>query len=882
MLRGIRRLFDARQRGHDLSEEIRQHLEEKIDALIEGGVSREEAVSRARREFGNVTLIEERSGEVWRWSFLDQLVSDVQYAFRQIRKSPAFVVAAVLTLAVGIGANTAVFSVINAVVLRPLPFSEPDRLVSVLDLRTRGTPTPDNVSYPDFFDFRKYNHVFEHLVCYHDDEITLTGLTQPLHLDAEMVSWDLFPLLKVYPVPGRGFARDEEKPGARVVVISYELWQRHFGGDRGVVGRSVTLDSEPYTIVGIAPAGFRFPIQNQAVQLWTTIARDASPGTRTPVTAQRGSRMLDVIGRLRPGVTLDQARAQMDGIASALAKQYGGSNTNYTRTYIQPELDKLIGDTRGPLMILMGAVGLVLLIACANVANLLLARTSERAREFAVRAAIGASRIRVVRQLLTESFVLALIGSIGGLLLALVCLRLMLPLAAESIPRLAQASIDGPVLAFCIALASLTTALFSIAPAVQIAGADLTGALKEGTRSIAGGNERIRSLLIVGQITLGLVLLSGAGLLIASFVHLARRDPGFRADHVLTFCLSLPDAQYNEAKRISFYDTVLERLKAMPGVESAGIGWPLPLSGEQAVVAFDIQERPAPGPNRPHADIAIVTPGYFKALGIPLLQGRDFTDRDDLKSVPALVVNKAFADRFFPGETVIGKQISPGTVSRLRGEEMHEVVGVVGNARQSALNSDPEPIYYFPYKQLPWPITLSVALRTSIPPRDVESAARVVIASIDKQVPIYQIRTMEDYLSIGIAQPRFHMLLLGNFAGIALLLTVIGLYGVMAYSVMKRTREIGVRIAMGANRRMVLSMVLKQAMVLVMVGLVIGLTGAFASGRLLQKMLYGLSPRNPFPLLVACCVIVLTAAIAAYLPARRAASIDPIQALRSE
>jgi putative ABC transport system permease protein len=870
-----------RRLDQDLDEEVQEHLDMLVERFIHQGMTPEEARYAARRQFGGFTQLKEDLRERHGLPQIEILVRDVRYAFRQLWAAPSFTIAAVLTLAMGIGANTAVFAVVDAVVFRPLPFSEPDRLVSFQSRDTRGTPHPSTLSYPNFFDCRTNNHVFQHLVSYRDSEFTLAGSAEPIHVDGEIVSWDLFPLLRVQPLLGRGFLPDEEKPGTHVVVLSHGLWQSHFGGDLTVIGRLVTINGRPFTVVGVAPATFRFPVDNPAIQLWTTLAEDAIVSEFDPLTVQRGARLLNAIARLNNGVTINEARVQMDSVASSLAAEYPDDNKNIASTYVRPELDRLIGDTRRPMFILLGAVFLVLLIACANIANLVLARTVERERELAVRTAIGASPLTVIRQLLTESLVLALIGSLAGVLFALACLRLFLPLAGDSFPRISQANIDGRVLAFSIAAAVFTSVLFSLVPAIQVPKVDLISSLKEGTRGVARGHERLRGVLVVGQVSLGLVLLSGAALLIASFLYLERRDLGFRSDRLLTFSLGVPDAQYKIAKQIALSDQLLERLRVLPGAQSAAAGMPLPMAGNQMSVSFDIQERPASPSDRPHSDMAIVTPGYFSTLGIPLQGGRDFTERDDAQAPPVLIVNRAFAVRYFPGEDVIGKRIEPGATNGNTGTTMHEIVGLVGNAKQSALDLDPDPIYYFPYKQLSWGIG-SVILRTSVPPRTIESAVRATISSLDKQIPMYQVRTMEELSSAAIDEPRFQMFLLGIFAVIALLLTVVGLYGILAYSVIKRTREIGVRIALGATRSAILTMVLKHAMRLVFLGLVIGLTGVALEGYLLQSMLYGIRPSDPLLLLLACCVIVITTMIAAYLPARRAASVDAMRALRTE
>lgn len=880
----IRATFKHANAERELDAEVQSHQEMLTQRFMSQGMSPEEARYAARRQFGGVAQIKEELHERRGLPHLEILWRDVCYALRQLRNAPAFTVAAALTLALGIGANTAVFAVVDAVVFRPLPYPEPHRLVAFASWVTRGTPHPDSLSYPNFFDFRSGNRVFEHFVCYRDEEFSLSGRGEAIHVDGEIVSWDLFPLLRIQPELGRGFLPDEEKPGTHVAVLSHELWQNYFGGDRDVVGRPATINGKAFTIVAVAPPAFHFPVSNPSVQLWTTLAEDSvAPEPGQPVTEQRGAGMLDVIARLKDGVTVEQSRAQMDSIAAELAAQYPGENKNHPATYIRPELERLTGDNRQPMLVLLAAVFLLLLIACANIANLVLARSVERERELAVRATLGASRSTMIRQLLTEGLVLGFLGSLAGALLALGCLHVFLPLAADSIPRISQAAIGGRVLAFSTALAVFTSVLFSLAPTAQTAKLNLVSSLKEGARSLSGGRERLRSALVSAQITLGLMLLSAAGFLIAGFLQLERRNLGFAGDHVLTFNLDLPQGQYNLARQVRFSGELLDRMRALPGVQSAAAGWPLPMLRDQVTVSFDIEERRAGPSDRPHADMAIVTPGYFRTLGIPLLEGRDFTESDDAQTPPVLVVNKAFADKFFPGENVLGKRIEPGA-NNGDGTSLHGIVGVVGNAKQSPGGLGPEPIYYFPYKQLSWTLG-TVVLRTAVPPRSVEIAARAAVASIDKQVPVYQVRTMEELSVAAIAPPRFLMLLLSTFAAIAMLLVVIGLYGILAYSVNRRTPEIGLRIALGASRGAVQTMVLKRAMHLVLAGLFLGLTGAIGETYILEHMLtgvFGVQPNSPRLLFLACSAIVLAGGMAAYLPARRAASIDVIQALRGE
>lgn len=517
----------------EFDDEVHSHLEMLRQRFISRGMDPEEAFYAARRQFGGVTQVKQDQRDR-RALPVNILTQDFRHAFRQLRKAKGFTVSAVLTVALGIAACTAIFAVLNTVVLRPLPYAEPERLMAFRSMDRRGTPHTTGLSYPNFFDFRKQNRVFEHLVSYRDSRFTLTDSLPAIQVAGMIVSWDLFQLLDVQPELGRGFLPEEEARGTNVAVLSHSLWKSRFGGDREILGQRVRINGAPFTVVGVAPAGFEFPVDNPSVDLWTTLSRDAT-AEFTPMTEQRGARVLDVIGRLKPGVNAEQAQAQMDVIAGALARQYPDHNKNLATTSVRPELARLTGSSRKPLWILFGAVTLVLLIACANVANLLLVRSTERVREFAVRTALGASRPAIVRQMVIESLVLGLLGTVGGILLSVVALKVVLPLAGTSIPRISEVSADWRVLLFSICVAVLTSLLFSLAPAFQAAGSDPAEALKEGTRSVARGHHRIRSALVVAQIALGLVLLAGAELLMTSFLHLAHRHPGFQADHLLTF-----------------------------------------------------------------------------------------------------------------------------------------------------------------------------------------------------------------------------------------------------------------------------------------------------------------------------------------------------------
>jgi predicted permease len=876
----LRQLLSRRALERDLADEIQEHLEEKEEELVAAGLPRAEARDLARRTFGNVTLIEERGREVWRWQSIEDGWADVRYAVRQLRHTPSFALAMIVTLALGIGANTTIFSVINAVLLRPLPFAEPDGLVAVASQDVRGGPHPANLSYPTFFDFRRA-HVFERIAVYRDDEFTLTGRGAPIHLAGQIVSWDLLPLLGVRPIVGRSFVAAEEQRDARVVIVSHSLWTSAFGADPGLVGRAITIDGEPHTVVGVAPEGFNFPLGTRRTQLWTTLARDAASATVTPITEQRGSRMLDAIARLRPAMSITEARTRLDAVALALAHQYPDSNQNLPRTYVIPELERLVGNGRYALVILWAAVVLVLLVACANLANMLLARTTDREREFSVRLAIGGSRARVIRQLVTENLVLALVGSALGIAIAVMAIHVVLPLAAD-LPRASDVAVDHKVLAFTIGLAVLTSVLVSVPPALRLANVDFQGTLRGASRSVTDTHDRVRGALVVSQIAIGLVLLSSAGLLSAGFVYLMRRDLGFQPDHLLSFAVTVPGVTYDTDRQLRFTAQLLDRLRHLPGAVDAAAGMPLPLAGSQMTVSFNIIDRPSAASDRPSADMAIVTPGYFRTIGTPLLEGRDFNGQDDRHHPRVLIVNRAFANRYFPGEPAIGKRLDPGATSDFdKGDETREIVGVVGNARQVPLGRDAEPIYYFPLDQMPWGIP-SLIVRSSVPALSLEPAVRRAVQSLDKEVPVHDVETFDLRLASGIAGPRFQALLMGGFAAIALLLTATGLYGVLAYAVLRRTREIGVRMALGASRISILTMIGRRAGALVAGGLVLGLVGALSAHRVLAGLVYAPATRQSLLLVAACVVVTLTAAVAAYVPARRAASIDPTQALRAE
>jgi len=809
------------------------------------------------------------------------IMQDLRYALRQLRKNPGFAAVAVLTAALGIGANTAVFSVVDAVMLRPLPYSQPEQLIEAQSINTRN-PQPSAISYPDFFDWRSQNHTLEHLVSYHDASFTLTGLDRPQQLDGEIVSWDLLPAVGVHPELGRGFTPDEEKTGTRVILISHALWTSQFASDKSILGRAVRLGGDLYTVIGVMPPSFRFPLTRPTNSIWTTLAVDDDPTDPSSNIKNRGSHFLNAFGRRKPGTTVTEVDQDLRAIAVNLARAYPNTNTPHNSARAIPEVNALLGDTRTALLVLLGSVALVLLIACGNIANLLLARMRERQREMALRSALGAGKRRIVRQLLAESLVLATCGGAVGCGLAFVCTPALLALIGDSIPRAGDAGVDLHVLAFAMLLSLAAAVIFGAIPAISGSRTDLVSTLREGGRTQAIGSDWLRSGLIVGQVALGLLLTAGAGLLITSFSRLLHTDAGFDPDHLTTMFFDTPDTHYKDT-RGQFYRDYFEKLRAVPGVQSAAGVLVLPMTEDAIQVGFEDPEHPVPEGQQPSADLTPITPGYFSVMQVPLLQGRDFSERDDAQTSAVMIVNQAFAQKFFPGESVLGKKLKPGAGNGdPGGPRWREIVGVVGNMRLGAMQREMHPAMYLPASQLSSWCCLYSVVRTSLDPTSVGASVQQLVSQLDKDIPVTRIRTMRELMSGELNEPRFAMVLLSSFAGVALALTIVGLYGVMTYSVSRRTREIGVRMALGAPRTSVLVMVLRGAALLLASGITLGTVCAVASATLLRSMLYGAKPRDPVVMAMVAIAVGVVGMIAAYIPARRAAKVDPMVALRYE
>jgi putative ABC transport system permease protein len=807
---------------------------------------------------------------------MDTLLQDLRYGIRSLLKNPGFTLVAVLALALGVGANTAIFSVVNRLLLSPLPFKDPDRLVMVWEKNFPRNRERNVVSPANFLDWNRQNQVFEHMAALAESPVNLTNAGEPEEFQAQFVTASFFPLLGVQPAYGRAFTDSEDVPNAgRVVIISHRLWQSRFGADLQILGKTITLSGRNPIVVGIMPPGFHF--LNNKIDFWVPMALNTGTDYR-----EVSGRYLRSVARLKPGVTLSQARAEMDVIAGRLEQSYRDFNAGWGAN-VFPLQEEVVGDIRPALLVLLGAVGFVLLIACANVANLLLARAATRQKELALRTALGASRGRLIRQLLNESLLLGVIGGTAGLFLAYWAIELLIKFNPGNIPRLEEVTLDGRVLAFTLVVSVLTGVIFGAIPALQASKPDLNESLKEGGRSSGGGagHRRVRSIFVVSEVALALVLLIGAGLMIKSFIKLQQVDLGFNPDKLLTARVLLPGSKYGDnPKRAAFFQQAVQRIETIPGVQAVGaISW-LPLVGLGSATSFWVDGRPEPPPGeKPGTDVRVITPGYFAAMGIPLIKGRIFDERDNAQSPRVLIINEAMAREFFPDEDPIGKRL---IISWDRPALPDEIIGVVGDAKLTSIDGQVRPAIYWPHARQSSYSAMAFAVRTTSDPLAVAGSLVSEIRAIDAEQPVADIRTMEEVVSTSVSRPRFNMLLLGLFAGVALVLSAVGIYGVMAYSVNQRTHEIGIRMALGARSTDVLRLIVGQGMVLALGGVGIGLAGAYFLTGLMSSLLFGVTATDPLTFGGISLLLAGVAFVACYVPARRATKVDPMVALRYE
>jgi putative ABC transport system permease protein len=878
----VRSLFQRKAVETELDDELRFHFEQQLAKYVSSGLAPREALRRARIDFGGLDQVKEECREARGVHMMENLFQDVRYGLRMLRKSPGFTVVALLTLALGIGANTAIFSVVYGVLLRPLPYQNPAGLI-VLNETTPKVGTV-SVSYPNFMDWRVQSHMFSKLAAVESVAFNLAGVDpagadQPENISGAAVSSDFLSMLGVRPMLGRNFDSSQDQAGtASVVLLSYQLWQSHFGGARNVLGRTIALNGRGFTIIGVLPPDFRWIEKTDVLEPIGLRAND-------PDFNERGDRGdMVVLGRLAPGVSFAQARAEMEGIAARLEKAYPFSNGQFGVT-LQPIRDVFVSDLRPSVLVLLGAAVFVLLIACANVANLFLMRGAGRTKEIALRIAVGASRSRIIHQILVESFVLAFFGGLLSLALAFAGIRGMIRLIPADMLAGADVSLNGPVLLFACGVVVLCTFVFGLAPASQSTRPDVQSELKESGRamSASAGQGRLRGALAIAEVSLALILLVGAGLMMKSLYRLLSVDPGFQPQRVLTMNMSLRTAQYaKDPARINFWQQVLAGVRSLPGVEAAALGTVIPLTGNHSRNDITLEGMALPKPGSfPHPDAHSVSPGYARTLGVPLQRGREFTEADTETAPQVAMINTTLAQRFFAHEDPIGKRFMFGHPSTERAPKWITIVGVAGDTKLYGLANPARLEVYIPFRQDP-SSGMTLIVKSGIEPAALASSIRYAVASIDKDQPVSDIATMQQLVNDSVSTRRITLIMLGVFGALALLLGAIGIYGVLAYSVAQRTHEIGIRMALGARRGDVMRMILAQGAKIAGAGVLIGVIASFGLTRLMTNLLFSVSPADPATFTSVAIVLVLVALLASYIPARRTLRVDPMIALRHE
>jgi predicted permease len=875
-------------RENDIIEELSQHLDDRWREVRSGGASEDEATRLTLAEFQDGNALARYLAPLKQATTpasvtpgtptglaLGDLWQDLRYATRALRKQRAFTWASTLTLALGIGATAALFSIVDAVLLRPLPFREPDRLARLTSLHADGAP--GGISYPDFLDWQTRSHAFERMAVYSSTDFALRGSEGVSKVRGVVASADLFTVLGVSVSLGRPFVAADYTSGAPMaVVLSDSMWRQRFGADPSLVGRTIELDHKPALVVGVMPAGFEFPIETERAEFWTSIATGQGS-----LASQRGVHYLDGIARLARGASFDQAQAELAAIVSALNRQYPENEPRGVR--VDSELSQLVANVRSQWLVLFGAAGCLFLLACVSVVNMLLARAASRRPELAVRFALGARRERIVRQLLTEHTLLGALGASLGLAFAWWCIALLKQLAPPDVPRLAGAGLNTSVLAFTTTASFAAVVLFGLLPALHASTQDPTrvwNLAARGRNDEVGG--RVRRVLVTAQIAIAMVLLTGGTLLLRTLVELRRVDGGYSPAHVVTFRVDLPD-EYAPAREQTFYSDLLERLSAMPGVRAASAGYDVPLSGRGLVTGIEIEGRTATSGTHDRARLNSIQPGFFPALGVRLVTGRDFAAHDGLDSNPVAIVNEAFVRRFFDGTNPVGRHVKPGIGNGYRdGAPLREIVGVVQDVRASDLKTPPEPEVFVPGAQCPSIGNSIVVVRTDFDAQDFAREARRVVASVDASVPVSRVRTLEQYIASAMVQPRFSSFLLGLFAVLSTVLAITGLYGLISYTVAERTREIGIRLALGSARQGIFGLVLRQGAFLALAGIGIGLVATCGLSTWMASLLYGVGPRDPVTFAGVACLLFCVTIAACAAPAARAIRIDPNAALRQE